>query len=35
MVKIPTKKELQQIAINNSLDIDFKNSMNLQNHIPF
>ena len=29
IVKIPNKRELQQIAFNNSSDIDFKDFMNL------
>ena len=38
ILKIPNKKELHQIAINHSSDIDFKDFMNLQkivlqNHI--
>ena len=28
-MKIPNKRELQQIAFNNSSDIDFQDSMNL------
>ena len=40
IMKIPNKQELQQIAFNHSLDIDFKDFMNLtknilQNHILF
>ena len=36
-MKISNKEELQQIAINHSSDIDFKDIMNLvqQNHILF
>ena len=36
-MKIPNKKELQQIAINHSSDIDFKDFIKstLQNHILF
>ena len=39
-MKIPSKKELQQIAINHSSDIDFKDFRRftknmLQNHILF
>ena len=29
IMKIPNKKELQQIALNHSSDIDFKDSMNI------
>ena len=29
VIKIPNKKELQQIAFNHSLDIDFRDFMNL------
>ena len=40
IMKIPNKQELQNIAINHSSDIDFKDFMNLyknvlQNHIIF
>ena len=28
-MKIPNKRELQQIALNHSSDIDFKDSMNI------
>ena len=40
IMKVPNKQELQQIALNHSSDIDFKNFMNLykkllQNHIIF
>ena len=31
IMKIPNKRELQQIAINHSSDIDFKNFMNIYN----
>ena len=39
IMKAPNKRELQQIALNHSSDIDFKDFMNvyknaLQNHIP-
>ena len=39
-MKIPNKRELQQIALNHSSDIDFKDFMNiyksvLQNHTLF
>ena len=40
IMKIPNKRELQQIALNHSSDIDFKDFMNiyknaLQNHTLF
>ena len=40
IMKIPNKRELQQITLNHSSDIDFKDFMKiyksvLQNHIPF
>ena len=39
-MKIPNKRELQQIAINHSSDVDFKDFMKIyknmpQNHILF
>ena len=33
-MKIPNKRELQQIASNNSCDIDFKDFMKLSNDYP-
>ena len=33
-MKIPNKRELQQIASNNSSDIDFKDFMKLSNDYP-
>ena len=32
-MKIPNKRELQQIAFNNSLDIDYKNFMYLYENV--
>ena len=34
IMKIPNKQELQQIACNHSLDIDFQDFRNLYKHIP-